>query len=304
MVAIGLADADELPAELRDARGAADARPRPRTGRAAAPGATPSACSSSASAARRARPERLRVAAATAAKQAAAPRGGLDRLGRAAGRRPAPRAPAALVEGTVLAAYRFDRYRGADADDSPPPAIDRLVLVRRGRRPRGGRGRGRDRAAWPPRPPTARASCRTCPPTSSPRRRSRRRAREIAAAHEPVEVDVLGPDGDRGARAWAGSSPSRAAATVEPRADRAALLGRRRGPAPRARRQGRHLRQRRDLDQAVGGDARDEDGHVRRRRGARGGRRDRRARARARARRGDPVDREHAERHGGRGPAT
>ena len=38
------------------------------------------------------------------------------------------------------------------------------------------------------------------------------RAREIAAARELVEVEVLDRDGDRRARAWAGSSPSPAAA--------------------------------------------------------------------------------------------
>ena len=36
----------------------------------------------------------------------------------------AAEAAAALVEGTVLAAYRFDRYRSVDPEDPPPPALE------------------------------------------------------------------------------------------------------------------------------------------------------------------------------------
>jgi leucyl aminopeptidase len=36
---------------------------------------------------------------------------------------------AALVTGTILGAYRFDRFRSADPDDPPPPAVDSLTLL-------------------------------------------------------------------------------------------------------------------------------------------------------------------------------
>ena len=88
--------------------------------------------------------ERLRVAAALAAKRAATLDATLARLGRCpTAATPAERG-AALVEGTILAAYRFDRYRSRDADDSAAGALERLVLVARARDAAGRRG-GRDR---------------------------------------------------------------------------------------------------------------------------------------------------------------
>jgi leucyl aminopeptidase len=73
-------------------------------------------------------PERARVAAALAMRQAASrgartlawvPPGGGD-----------PGAiAAALVEGTILAAYRFDRYKTAPQDDDPPPRIEALTVL-------------------------------------------------------------------------------------------------------------------------------------------------------------------------------
>ena len=226
--------------------------------------------------------ERLRVAAALAAKQ----RRDARRDARSPGCCPTastrPSAGAALVEGTILASYRFDRFRAARRrrpaaaaarapDRSPAPSdatrSSAEAEVARGRR------RGRQ-----PRP----RRCRTCPRTSSPRRRSPTRAEEIAAAHDALEVEVL----DREAIAAAGhgraASPSRRAAATEPRLIVLRYAGGGARPADRPGRQGGDLRQRRDLDQAVGRHARDEDGHVGRRRGARGDRRDRRARPRAR----------------------
>ena len=122
------------------------------------------------------------------------------------------------------------------------------------------------------------------------------RARELAVEFETVTR--RGPRPRRDRRAWPrrpGRRRRRQRAGAE--ADHAAVLGARIGRGPRPGRQGRDVRQRRDLDQAVAGDARDEDGHVGRRRGARGRRGDRRAGAGAGRRRRDPVDREHAVRH-------
>ena len=130
--------------------------------------------------------ERLRVAAALAAKRAAT----VDATSIAwvvpdAG--DAGEHAAALVEGTVLAGYRFDRFRSRDPEDPAaegdraPACWWRPTRDRDGDRGRGQRRLGRRRGREP-RP----RRCRTCPRTSSPRRRSPTRAEEIAAAHERV----------------------------------------------------------------------------------------------------------------------
>jgi leucyl aminopeptidase len=132
LVAVGVASGDELPDELRDAPGAADVKPGAgkialihpaRPGRALAVGlGDPGEVDA----------ERLRVAAAQAVKRA----GGLDAK-RIAWLIPsvdgltAGEAGAALLEGTVLGCYRFDRFRrSADEEEDPKPArVARLVLV-------------------------------------------------------------------------------------------------------------------------------------------------------------------------------
>jgi leucyl aminopeptidase len=132
LVAVGIASGDELPDELRDAPGAADVKSgagkvalihptRPERALAVGLGDRDEVDA-----------ERLRVAAAQAVNRA----GGLDAR-RIAWLIPsvdglgAGEAGAALVEGTVLGSYRFDRLRrGGDEDDDPEPArVERLVLV-------------------------------------------------------------------------------------------------------------------------------------------------------------------------------
>jgi leucyl aminopeptidase len=130
VVVLALAEGETLPPELRGAPGAGDAKPGfkklamlypERPGRVLVAGlGSPEDLDA----------ERLRVVAALAAKRTQSERarslgwsvpevGGVD---------PAS-AAAALVEGTVLAGYRFDRYRSRDSDDQPPGDIERLVLL-------------------------------------------------------------------------------------------------------------------------------------------------------------------------------
>ena len=129
---------------------------------------------------------------ALAAKRAA----GLDATSIAwllpAGGDPAERA-AALVEGTILAAYRFDRYRNRDADDPAPATLERLVLIV----PEADR-------------PGAEAAARIARVAAEAANRARTlqdlpsneltpaalaaRAEEIAAEHDGLEVEVLGRD--------------------------------------------------------------------------------------------------------------
>ena len=137
--------------------------------------------------------ERLRVAAALVVSEASRyeartlawelPQAAADRLS------PEARA-AAVVEGTVLASYRFDRFKSRDPDDPAPPRLERLVLAG-----------GADAAVTVDRAEAARV-------TSEAANRARElqglpsnvvtpsyladRAREIADAHASITVEVLG----------------------------------------------------------------------------------------------------------------
>ncbi len=237
--------------------------------------------------------ERLRVAAALAAKEAGRleassvawvlPETGDDTA-----------AAEALVTGTILGSYRFDRFKGkgTSKDDAPAPGIETLTLLgpesvataaETARIYAEAQNRARDLQSTP-------ANFATPSYLAS-------RAEEIAAGHDAVSVDVLGPEqiaakgmGGLVAVSRGGGEPARLIVL------RYSGGGCRPDPGPG--RQGRHLRHRRDLAQARSRDARDEVRHVRGGRGAGVGRGDRRARTRARCRRRRALDREHALRHG------
>ena len=137
--------------------------------------------------------ERLRVAAALVVTEASRyeARTLAWELPQAAGDRLSPEArAAAVVEGTVLASYRFDRFKSRDPDDPAPPRLERLVLAG-----------GADAAVIVGPAEAARV-------TSEAANRARElqglpsnvvtpsyladRAREIADAHAPITVEVLG----------------------------------------------------------------------------------------------------------------
>ena len=139
--------------------------------------------------------ERLRLLAAQAVREAGAyeattiawalPESGGE------GETPAVLA-AGLVEGTVLASFRFDRFRSRDPEDPPPPRVERLVIsapdasedldaaVERARIASEAANRARELQALP---------ANVATPTYLADR-----AREIAGAHDTVEVEVLGRD--------------------------------------------------------------------------------------------------------------
>ena len=140
--------------------------------------------------------ERLRVAAALAAKRAqklnstslawVVPEGG-----------DAPERAAALVEGTVIATYRFDRFRSRDPDDPPPPRIERLLLAAEDV----GAVEAEAAVALLAAEAANRArELQNLPANELTPMALAARAEEIAAAHERVEVEVL----DREAIAAAG----------------------------------------------------------------------------------------------------
>jgi leucyl aminopeptidase len=75
--------------------------------------------------------ERLRVVAAIAAKQAARYEAGSIAwvLPERAVAVDLPGATAAIVEGTILAGYRFDRFRSKEDDDSDAGSVERIVIA-------------------------------------------------------------------------------------------------------------------------------------------------------------------------------
>ncbi len=131
-------------------------------------------------------PERLRVAAALAAKEAARLEAGslawaLPDTGDDGA------AAEAIVTGTVLGSYRFDRFRSADPDDPSPPRLESLTVLG---------------------PPEVAAAAATARVYAEAQNRARdlqgtpanfatpaflaARAEEIAAGAESVTVEVLG----------------------------------------------------------------------------------------------------------------
>jgi leucyl aminopeptidase len=81
--------------------------------------------------------ERLRVAAAVAAREATdhdARSIAWEPPGAQGGPAP-PQAAAAIVEGTILAAYRFDRFRSRHEDDPQPPRLERVAIASGGPEP-------------------------------------------------------------------------------------------------------------------------------------------------------------------------
>ena len=230
--------------------------------------------------------ERARVAAALAAKRA----GSLEAAS-LAWLLPESDDDAAiadgLVTGTILGAYRFDRFLSRDPEDPPPPKLESLTLLA---------------------PDGVAAAAETARVCAEAQNRARdlqslpsnvatpsflaARAEEIAAAHDSVSAEVLGRE-EIAAKEMGGLVAVSQGGPEEPRLIVLRYSGGGRADAGPGR-QGRHLRHRRHLDQALGRHARDEDGHVGRRRGARGGRGDRRAGAAGRPDRRRPLDREHA----------
>jgi leucyl aminopeptidase len=200
LVIVGVADGEDLPAELAGAPGSGDLKTAAgklallhpeRPERALTVGLGPPDELDA---------ERLRVAAAKAVK-----RGGelgaqaLAWLVPAGGGLEPGEAAAALVEGTVLGSYRFDRLRTRDEDDSPPPSVERLVVV--GDEPALGTIEAETRVARVAAEAANRArDLQNLPSNLLTPERLADRAAELAAEHASVEATAL----DREAIAAAG----------------------------------------------------------------------------------------------------
>jgi leucyl aminopeptidase len=186
LAVIALCEGEELPGDLASARGAADAKggfkrlamvhPE-RPGRVLVAGVGKRGDLDA---------ERLRVAAALAAKEAA-------KLSAASLVWMLPEGDEAealaegLVTGTILGSYRFDRFKSADPDDPEPASLDSLTLlapdavaavVERARVCAEAQNRARDLQSLPSNVATPSFLAE--------------RAEEIAAAHDALSIEVLG----------------------------------------------------------------------------------------------------------------
>jgi len=188
---LGLADGQDLPPELADVEGADDVRTaarkttllRPHEARVMVVGLGPPD---------KVDAEAMRVAGAVAAKEA----GRFDATSVAWGipegtaAEPAV-AVAALTEGTILAGFRFDRFRSGDRDDPEPARAERLILA--------AAGGDEERLSTAAR--TARVAAeaanrarelQSLPANVATPSFLAERAREISAAFEPVSAEVFG----------------------------------------------------------------------------------------------------------------
>jgi leucyl aminopeptidase len=184
LLAVGLCEGEELPAELASARGASDARAGFKQLATLHPEAPARAIVVGLGKREDLDAERLRIAAALVAKEAAK-----LKAASLAWLVPQSEEAAALAEGivtgTILGGYRFDRFKSSD--DDPPTALESLVVVGPATLADGAetaricaeaQNRARDLQSLPSNVATPSYLAR--------------RAREVASAHPTVSVDVLG----------------------------------------------------------------------------------------------------------------
>jgi leucyl aminopeptidase len=182
-----LADGEELPSELASAPGAGDVKSAFKRTTLLRPDGETRWLIVGLGAREELDPERMRVAAAVATKAA-----GLYSAASIAWEVPggSVELATAIVDGTVLASFRFDEYKTTDRDEPEPAALETLVLA--GVDADAGAEVEAARAA-------AEAENRARTLQSRPANDLKpndlaERAREIAATHEGVEVIVLDRD--------------------------------------------------------------------------------------------------------------
>ena len=184
LLVLGLTEGGELPASIAAAAGANSAKSEFKSLSLLRPKGFPPVLVVGLGKPEELDPERVRVAAAVAAQEAErlearsiawAPPPGIDSMF----------ALDALVTGTILAAYRFDRFKSADADDSPrlealtlPVPAEFAETVESARIAAEAQNRARDLQNTP---------ANVATPTFLAER-----AEEIAAASDALSVEVLG----------------------------------------------------------------------------------------------------------------
>jgi len=186
LVAIGLFEGEELPEELASAPGAADARGGFKKLSAVFPEHPARVVVAGLGKREELDPERLRIVAALVAKEA-----GRRKESSVAWALPDGGKPDALAEGlvtgTILGAYRFDRFKSGDPEDPEPPRLESLSLLA------------------PERVAAAAETARVCAEAQNRARDLQSlpsnvatpsflaaRAEELAADHDALSVEVLG----------------------------------------------------------------------------------------------------------------
>ena len=187
LLAVGLFEGEELPAELAGAPGADDAKGSFKKLSLLHPEKPARALVVGLGKRKEMDGERARVAAALAAREA-----GRLQVGSLAWALPASDDDEAttdgLVSGTILAGYRFDRFQSTDPNEPAPPAVESLLLLapdavatvaEAARIGAEAQNRARELQSLPSNfaTPSYLAG----------------RAEEIAAAHDALSVEVLGP---------------------------------------------------------------------------------------------------------------
>ena len=215
LVALGLSDGQELPQELADVPGAGDVRTGFKKLTLLRPERPPRLLVVGLGKREEVDAERLRVAAALVARRAgqhearsiawALPAAGLD---------PAISA-AALVEGTTLATYRFDRYRSRDPDDPPPPDLEGLTISA-DEADRAGIEREAEVARIASEAANRARELQDLPANELTPAGLADRAEQVAGAHESVTAEVLGRE-QIIARGMGGLAAVSAGSAQEPR---------------------------------------------------------------------------------------
>jgi leucyl aminopeptidase len=189
----GLAQGEELEDSYRDLPGAGDARGGFRKQVLLRPDATRRVLAVGTGKRDELTAERLRVLAATAVGEAAAYEATTIAWALPAsdgdGQTP-PVLAAALVEGTILASFRFERFKSRDPNDPPPPTVERLIVSAPGSA--GALDRATTRARVAAEAANRARELQALPANVVTPTYLADRAREIAGAHDSVEVEVLG----------------------------------------------------------------------------------------------------------------
>jgi leucyl aminopeptidase len=188
LVVVGLYEDGALPAAIAAAPGAGDAKGAFKKLALLHPGGDARALVVGLGKWEEADPERLRVAAALAAREAgrleaSAVAWALPEAGEGAA------TAEALVTGTILGAYRFDRFRGSDPGDPAPARIESLTLLA----PAGVAAAAEAARVCAEAQNRARDLQSTPANVATPGYLAAR-AEEIGGAHEAVTVEVLGPE--------------------------------------------------------------------------------------------------------------
>jgi leucyl aminopeptidase len=186
LLVVCLYDGEELPAELADAPGAGDAKGDFQKLTLLRPEQPQRALVVGLGKREEADPERVRLAAAVAAKEAVK----LDAASVALLLPDSDDDEAtadALITGTILATYRFDRFRSSDPSDPPPPRLESLTLLSAA-----DVADAADAARIGAEAQNRARDLQSLPSNVATPSFLGRRAREIASHHKAISTEVLG----------------------------------------------------------------------------------------------------------------